>query len=118
MNIILNKDEVIRMSCEVRMLFKFLRLQNSPTNPNYARGLYFLLNDNDVVYIGFSKNIINRIKWHKYNSRYKKFDAAFFLNRHDYTEDQLRELERQYIYEYKPVFNYSRKEPFEKYIVT
>lgn len=63
-------------------------------------GIYFLLQGEEVVYIGKSKNFWLRLSDH-FNSD-KKFDNIYFLPA---KEEILLRLEEKYILEYKPLYN-------------
>lgn len=65
-------------------------------------GLYFLVEDNELVYIGKSDNIMNRILTHRREGR-KKFDS-FFIIPVELSCD-LPELEAEFIDRYKPKYN-------------
>jgi len=67
--------------------------------PDPKCGIYFLIKDQKVVYIGKSTNIDGRILQH---SASKDFDAFSWV---PYMEDQLCEMEPEYIMHYKPLLN-------------
>ena len=62
--------------------------------------IYFLIKNNEVVYVGQSKNGISRIFFHKYTK--KDFDNLYFIN---CKEKELSTLENYYITKYKPLYN-------------
>lgn len=62
-------------------------------------GIYFLINQNDVVYIGQSVNIHSRIAQHKNN---KKFDKFSYI---ECGKPELSHLEVKYIKKFKPKYN-------------
>ena len=62
--------------------------------------IYFLIKDNEVVYVGQSKNGINRIAFHIYNR--KDFDSFYFIN---CNIKELNDLENYYIIKYQPKYN-------------
>ena len=63
-------------------------------------GIYFLINENEIVYIGKARHPYRRIPDHKYNGI--SFDSVFILNSE---KDKLTEIEKQYITHYKPKYN-------------
>lgn len=65
----------------------------------YLCGIYFLCQDEDIVYIGQAKNIGKRIPEHKHT---KPHNRAFFLRVHP---DNLASVERFFIKRYRPKFN-------------
>ena len=62
--------------------------------------IYFLLKNNNVVYVGQSKEGMNRIYFHKFSK--KDFDNFCFIN---CNIKELDELENYYIMKYKPKYN-------------
>lgn len=68
--------------------------------------IYFLTKDNEVVYVGQSKQGMNRIYFHKFSK--KDFDSFYFIN---CDIEKLDELESYYILKYLPKYNKS----LEKY---
>ena len=64
-------------------------------------GLYFLIEKNEIVYIGQSSNVIARIHAHSGNKR-KPFDSFAWLpcNKND-----LDEMETAYISFFEPIYN-------------
>jgi predicted GIY-YIG superfamily endonuclease len=63
-----------------------------------TEGVYFLLQMNDIVYIGSSENVYSRIATHKKD---KVFDSFHVI----YTSGNLRELEAFCIFKYTPKYN-------------
>lgn len=80
-------------------------VQNSlPVNDGNACGIYFLILNNHVVYVGQSRHSIHaRIKSHL---REKTFDRYFIL---PCEPEDLDYLETKYIAEHTPVYNRSIK---------
>ena len=69
-------------------------------------GVYFLKQDDEIVYVGQSVNLKERIKSHKY-------DEAKEFNNHSFIEcekDKLNEVENAYILKHNPVFNIKKFE--------
>lgn len=62
-------------------------------------GIYFLLLNKEVVYVGQSVNVYARIAQHSYD---KKFDSIFI---HECEKENLTDLENLYIYSLKPKLN-------------
>lgn len=67
-------------------------------------GIYFLLKDNKIVYVGQTKNGFNRIINHLHN-RTIDFDSFHFINIKD--TDRLNEIELKYILKFNPKYNKS-----------
>jgi len=63
-------------------------------------GIYFLVKDNDIVYVGQSIEVPSRVRGHK--STGKKFDSAYFI---PVPEAALNEVERAFIAVLKPPLN-------------
>jgi excisionase family DNA binding protein len=62
-------------------------------------GIYFLINENDVVYIGQSVNIHSRIAQHKNSKTFDKFSYI------ECEKSELSHLEVKYIKKFKPKYN-------------
>lgn len=62
-------------------------------------GVYFLFDGDDIVYVGKSKDILNRIPTHKAT---KKYDSHSFIL---CEEELLNVYERVLINKYKPIYN-------------
>ena len=81
---------------------------------NILCGIYFLMNDNEVVYVGQSIDIHRRINKHKES---KTFDKIYYL---EVDKQNLDEIEKKYILEYQPIYNktylnkYNIKEKVQK----
>jgi hypothetical protein len=64
-------------------------------------GIYFLIKEDVIVYIGQSVNIMSRVHTHRYES-IKEFDSfSYLLCR----KDELDILEAKYILSYLPLYN-------------
>lgn len=63
----LSKDEIISNKKEI-----------NKNNKNIIKGVYFLINNNDLVYVGESQDIFNRIRSHSY-LKTKRFNAFNFI---------------------------------------
>ena len=68
------------------------------------KGIYFLILDNCVVYVGKSINTILRIEYHK-SECVKKFDNHYILPCNHLTEKQIENLEGHFINFLKPKYN-------------
>lgn len=70
--------------------------------PNYY--IYFLKKGEEIVYIGMSQNVLNRISTHSKGKEYKDFDSyAFFpTNKGSYETNQ---LELSLINHFEPFYN-------------
>ena len=62
-------------------------------------GVYHLIKDNEVIYIGQSSNIKKRLYGHKS----KQYDSVEIF--HCDTEEERRALEKEHIEKYRPDFN-------------
>lgn len=65
---------------------------------NILCGVYFLVKDNSVIYIGQSSNIINRLTGHKE----KNHDSVFYIL---CKKEDLLKLESHYIIAFNPILN-------------
>lgn len=72
------------------------------------RGLYFLLQGDDVVYVGQSEDILIRAHSHRKD---KKYDGFSYL---EFPEGNLNDLEAEYIIKCQPICNLTMP-PNEKY---
>lgn len=63
--------------------------------------IYFLVKDNEVVYVGQTRYGMNRPYQHRYD---KEFDDIYIIK---CDEDELDELEDKYIRKYTPIYNKS-----------
>lgn len=61
--------------------------------------IYFLIKNNEVVYVGQTQSGLIRPLQHKYN---KIFDSVYIIN---CGKDELDILEDKYIIKYKPIYN-------------
>jgi len=64
----------------------------------YPQGIYFLVNDDEIVYVGQSSRISRRIPEHLVD---KKFNRIFLL----VVLDNIDKLEMDYINKFKPKYN-------------
>ena len=69
-------------------------------------GVYFLIYKNEIVYIGRSKNIKNRLKQHKKSILFK-FDSYSFYHVHRLSKESTYVIEKACIKKYKPKYNIS-----------
>lgn len=65
-------------------------------------GIYFLCQDEEIVYIGQAKNVGHRISDHKGSGARKPHNRVFFLKVHP---DNLNSVERFFIERYRPILN-------------
>lgn len=72
----------------------------SKTLEDGLSGIYFLLHEGSVVYVGQSANCHKRVVEHK--SSGKEFDSFYVYNCH---RDKLNEMEALYIMKYSPKYN-------------
>jgi hypothetical protein len=63
-------------------------------------GVYFLFQDDVIIYIGKSKDVLSRVQAHKNNQ--KEFDHYTYV---ECDEDLLTAYERIFINKYKPIQN-------------
>jgi hypothetical protein len=70
-------------------------------------GIYFLISQGEIVYIGESANIFRRIATH---SDDKIFDSVTWQPLPNLKKSLRRKLEREYIKQYKPKYNMLSKE--------
>ena len=64
-------------------------------------GVYFLFNENEIVYIGQSINILNRVGTH---TQSKTFNSWNYIS---CSREELNDLEAELIIQHKPVLNSS-----------
>ena len=72
---------------------------NSQNNIKLVRGIYFLFDGSNLVYIGQSENIFKRVPIHLET---KKFDNWNYI---EFVEDDLDILEAEFILKYQPKYN-------------
>jgi predicted GIY-YIG superfamily endonuclease len=75
-----------------------------PIDAPKRSGVYFLISQDKVVYVGQSTNVFQRIATHAYTSD-KEFEAFAFVN---VPQDELLHVERHYIRSFKPALNDER----------
>lgn len=68
------------------------------------RGVYFLIKGDDIVYVGKSIDIHDRIKTH-IKDKDKPFDYYSYIVLNNYEEKELYILESKYILKYRPLYN-------------
>ena len=79
------------------------RKENINVNGESARGLYFLIRNEEIVYVGKSnKNVFQRISNHTRNKEFDSFSYELHPNK---SEDGLSELEAEYIAKFAPEYN-------------
>lgn len=71
-------------------------------------GIYFLIKDSEIVYVGQSIHIHGRVKTHQKD---KEFDRVFFVG---CTRDELNQLEAKYIRQFEPRLNRTLPDPNRK----
>ena len=74
---------------------------NTQNNIKLVRGIYFLFDGSNLVYIGQSENIFKRVPIHLET---KKFDNWNYI---EFVEDDLNILEAEFILKYQPKYNKS-----------
>ena len=74
---------------------------NDKSNIKLARGIYFLFDGSNLVYIGQSENIFKRVPIHLET---KQFDSWNYI---EFAEDDLNILEAEFILKYQPKYNKS-----------
>lgn len=62
-------------------------------------GIYFLIKDNEIVYVGQSTQFYTKLSSHVNN---KDFDSYFII---EVPEEQLTEYEVEYIIKFNPIYN-------------
>ena len=70
-----------------------------------ARGIYFLISDGVIVYIGESNSVYNRIAEHLKDSKLKKFDSYTIELMNDSTKKERKSMEEMYISLHNPKYN-------------
>ena len=98
-------DTKIKKSLEI--------IENSIEIPNYMRqisGVYFLLQDDVIVYVGKSENITLRLMTH-IREKSKSFNKYYYIYYDNINEMSF--MEAYYIMLLKPLYN--KKEPDVKY---
>jgi hypothetical protein len=63
-------------------------------------GIYFLIKDGKIVYVGQSVNILERIKTHYYSL--KEFNRFYYI---ECKKEELNKLEGEYIFKFFPIYN-------------
>ena len=93
----LSKDEIIETAVSA--------------NNKVISGIYFLIQNSEIIYIGSSKDIYTRLKLHKKVKRINfthlkiiQFDIRKEFYKVDY--EAMQDLERKYIEKFTPIFNF------------
>lgn len=68
------------------------------------KGIYFLINGSEIVYVGKSVDVLNRIKSH-ISSNEIDFDYYFYEEKSDFSSSELSQYEKQLIYLMNPKYN-------------
>lgn len=74
-------------------------------------GIYFLIQNNEIVYVGKSNSVYFRISQHLKHGT-KKFDSFAYI---ECSEEQLDVLEARYYLKFRPAYN--AKEPIYVYAI-
>ncbi len=75
--------------------------------------IYFLISGDNIVYIGKSKNGINRIKKH-IQQKVKIFDSYWFF---EINKGEMDKIEKFYIKKFMPVYNVDCKDKIKEKIL-
>lgn len=78
---------------------------------SHLSGVYFLIKDDEIVYVGQSKNIFSRIDTHKRN-RKLIFDRVFYIYTPELDDLDRIELESKYISDILPRYNIAHAKEF------
>lgn len=66
------------------------------------RGVYFLIKNNEIVYVGQSTDIFSRISVHR---KTKDFDSYNYILFPEVSDEKLNNLEAEYIGKFTPKYN-------------
>lgn len=77
---------------------------------NSKSGIYFLIRDREIIYIGKTTDYPNR-PFHNHNISKKEYDVCRFI---EYPEKDLDRFERAYIKKYRPINNKRLKPKIKK----
>jgi predicted GIY-YIG superfamily endonuclease len=69
------------------------------------QGLYILLNEGEIVYIGFSLSLQQRIKSHSAKSSKKIWTDVVMIEMLEDTKESIMHYEKELISKYKPKYN-------------
>jgi len=69
------------------------------------KGLYLLLNKGEIVYIGYSLNLQQRIKSHSSRSSKKTWTDVFMIEMTEYNKESIMFYEKKLINKYLPIYN-------------
>jgi len=94
--ILLNKEEILEKKKKI----------------NDVPGIYFLIKEEEIVYIGSSKNTLNRIRHHLTSSK-KNFNYYYIIPFKKIKKKNLLLLESEYILKFFPKYNRSIPKPRE-----
>jgi predicted GIY-YIG superfamily endonuclease len=94
------------------MQFDFIKrwVQEKPTNHNSnwkyynLSGVYFLMKNNECIYIGQSINMLNRLNQHRYQKDYD-YALCYLLDKNNWS--YIDKVERELIKHIKPILNKS-----------
>lgn len=113
----MNKDKEQRLRERANSDIKLKRFKRSLVKKPYlmkkehlasdflTRGVYFLIKEKRVVYVGLSKdNCLARISQH-YADKTKEFESFKIMPLDTYSDKQLEGKERDYIKAMKPLYN-------------
>lgn len=69
---------------------------------NYIKcwGVYFLIDNNDVVYVGYSEQPLHRLFTHKNRFKIDRYHVIYFK-----TQNEALHMEKEYIRTFKPIYN-------------
>ena len=76
--------------------------KNSLEEEIKAKGIYFLIKDNEIVYVGKSTNVFSRVTAHTYGKDFDSFNYELYP---DYSKNELLEIESEYIAKFTPKYN-------------
>jgi len=93
-------DKALKASSikELIDLLLFVTIENKNQLP-YKSGIYFVFEDNEILYVGKSINLHERWQSHQHYNRFKKTDKIGFV----LTDNLL--IEKDFIRKYQPKFN-------------
>ena len=99
-------DEKIESVCESLdpiMPIKDIIENSFERDFSQSKGVYFLIQDDEIVYVGESKNVYARLLFH-YNDDSKKFNKIYFIHIDSSTKKR-RAIESYYIMKINPKYN-------------
>lgn len=108
LNLLITEDEALNNTVSYKEALKLESFK--------GQGIYFLFENKKLMYIGYSQNCKRRIQTHKYRPNGSTtFDSVYCIKTSFQDLSDLKELERQYIYELDPKYNKSSKMPSKNY---